>query len=147
MKTDDFEQLLQYQPLRQPPATWRAEILAAARSALRAPSPLRGERAGVRGAIPQSWWRELLWPSPWAWAGVASAWSLILFLNTEAASSNVSSVFARSQPLPPAAIKMAIAERRQLLMSLFESAEPPEPPGSPFLPRPHSEIRVRQTYA
>ncbi len=64
----DFEEYLRRQSIRPVPAHWRGEILRAARAQPAAPP----------------WWREWLWPSPRAWAGLAAAWGLILLLTVTA---------------------------------------------------------------
>ena len=76
MKPDDFEQKLQRQSLRQIPAGWREEILAAATS--RHPSPT------TRHSFLSTFNYQLstfLWPHPKAWAGLAAAWVVILAVN------------------------------------------------------------------
>lgn len=85
MNTDGFEQHLRRQPPRRLPAEWRDEILAAARTA-------QAEAERAAGARPRSLalprlagWREWLWPSPAAWAGLAACWLAILWLNRAAA--------------------------------------------------------------
>jgi len=138
MKPDDFEQQLQRQPRRQIPAEWRAGVLRAARAA----APGTPRRAGVTS----TWWREWLWPSPWAWAGAAAVWALIFVLNFESSAGAPDAVFARSTPPPAAAIEMALAQRRQLLTSLFDPV-PAEaaifaPPRNPVRPQPRSEGRA-----
>ena len=136
MKPDEFEQQLQRQPLRPIPAEWRTEILAAARAAGPRPSALDAQSA--------SWWRELLWPSPLAWAGVAAAWAVILALNSAAWSDADATAAARRPPAPPAVIEMALAQRRQLMSSLFDTApvEAAAPPPEPARPQPHSQRRT-----
>src|SRR5438552_14253870 len=74
MNADDFDKRLQRQTLRPIPHEWRSEILDAAR---RADDP----QPSTFNSQPTSWWRELLWPCPQAWAGLAAAWVLILALN------------------------------------------------------------------
>ena len=120
MKPDEFEPQLRRQPLRPIPAEWRDQILAAARAAVPRSSALDARRP--------SWWRELLWPSPLAWAGAAAVWAVILALDAAAFSDTEPSMAARFAP-PPAVIRMAIAERRRLMASLFDAAaEPAAPP-------------------
>ena len=69
MNTDDFERKLQRQPLRQIPAGWREEILAAATT---------GHTSRVTR---HSFLSALLWPHPAAWAGLAAIWTLIIAVN------------------------------------------------------------------
>lgn len=80
---DQFEQHLRRQPVRQIPAGWRAEILAAARAA-QAPQTGTASRAGSRVPWYSLIGREILfsaWPNPKAWAGMAAVWVLIVALN------------------------------------------------------------------
>lgn len=76
----EFEKKLSRQPVKQIPAEWRAEILAAAVDAqtARHSSP----------ATHHSWLSTLnhqlstlLWPHPVAWAGLTAVWVCILTLN------------------------------------------------------------------
>ncbi len=80
MNTDDFEQRLQRQPLRQIPAKWRNEIL---REARRAAVPEIGD--ADTASLPTLNWRtallNLLWPHPRAWAGLAAVWVFIFVVN------------------------------------------------------------------
>ena len=134
MKPDDLERQLQRQPLRPVPPEWRQKILTAARSAARTrPSP--------NAARSTPWWRELLWPSPVAWAGAAAAWALILALNS-AASPDADTLAARRAVSPPASvIRMALAERRLLMASILDPEFNTNPPPDPVRPRPHSGRR------
>jgi len=133
MNTDDFEKRLERQPLRPIPPEWRGEILGAAR---RAGGPQRS--APNRGL--SSWWRELLWPCPQAWAGLAAAWVLILALNAATREPDRTST---AQSTPPAReVLMALKERRRLLAEL---AEPPArvEPQKALVPGPRSEVSSR----
>src|SRR5438105_4053189 len=74
MNPDDFEKQLERQPIRTVPAEWRAGILqAASESSVPQPSTTNSQ--------PVSWWRELFWPCPQAWAGLAAAWVVILVIH------------------------------------------------------------------
>src|ERR1041385_8200304 len=73
MNPDEFEQKLQRQPLRKIPAAWRDEILAAARTAAVPRHPTPATRYSP-------WWRDLFWPAPQAWAGMAALWVVIFGL-------------------------------------------------------------------
>jgi len=76
MNSDDFEHLLEQQPLRPPPPGWREEILTDTRirSALSARSG-PGHRSLLAGIC------NMLWPHPAAWGGMAACWVAILTLN------------------------------------------------------------------
>ena len=133
MNPDDFEKRLEHQRLRPIPGAWRGEILDAARRA-------RDHQPSTFNPQPASWWRELLWPCPQAWAGLAAVWVLILALNSvtrEPAGS------ARSPNAPRAPeVLMALREHRRLLAELTGSPTAAEQP-KPFEPRPRSERSQR----
>ncbi|MHB8522502.1 MAG: hypothetical protein ACYDH9_17335 [Limisphaerales bacterium] len=128
MPPDDFERLLKRQPMREVPAEWRKEILAVC-----APPASR----------PVSWWHELLWPCPQAWAGMAAIWviSFALQLGTGGPPVSPPQQRALSQPQPV----MGFAERRQLLAQLLGSAEAAPAPAieapKKSAPRPQSSRR------
>ena len=83
-----FENRLRRQPLRQVPSAWREEILAAA-EASRQSAPVR---ESTFTALSRLRLRELFWPAPQAWAGLAAIWLVILgahFATREPASGNL----------------------------------------------------------
>src|SRR5438128_12321321 len=130
MNTDDFEERLQRQSLRPIPREWRREILDAAR---RAGDPqlstLRSKATAEDGLTinPQrtSWWRELLWPCPQAWAGLAVVWVVILALN---GATREPGQVARTQGPPTAReMLMALQERQRLVPQLVGPRGPSEP--------------------
>jgi hypothetical protein len=133
MNTDDFEKRLQRQSMRPVPREWRGEILDSARRAgAHQLSPINPQ--------PTSWWRELLWPCPQAWAGLAAAWLLILALN---AATREPVQVATAQSTPPAReVLMALKERRRLLAELAGPTVQAEPQ-KPLAPRPRSELSHR----
>ena len=130
MSTDDFEKRLQRLHMRPIPREWRGEILDAARRAgahqLSTPNPRT-----------TPWWRELLWPSPQAWAGFAAVWVVVLLLNL--ASRDPVRVAKTSKPAPAPELFAALREHRRLLAELIGTPPLPEPQ-KPFEPRPRSEI-------
>lgn len=130
MNTDDFEQHLAEQPLRQVPAGWRGELLGAARSGARQPDAVAagpGFAAFLAARL-----REWLWPHPIAWAGLAAAWVIILGL------------FAAAEPAPridrPATRSLAaFAANRQLQQALLsELSDSPAAASTPAAPAPRS---------
>ena len=137
MNTDDFEKRLQRQSMRPVPREWRGEILDAARRAGgHQPPPLNSQ--------PTSWWRELLWPCPQAWAGLAAAWVLILALNV-ATREPVQVATAQSTP-PAREVLMALKERRRWLTELAGPSVQVEPQKS-LVPKPRSELSQRTVAA
>lgn len=75
MNTDDFEQKLQRQPLRQPPAALREEILTAAHAAI-----CTNKTASESGWLADL--RALLTRIPVAWSAVAAIWLVIIGVNS-----------------------------------------------------------------
>ena len=74
MNTEDFENQLRRARMREMPEGWRAEILSRAEGG--------GMRAEVSAPARGSWWRDLLWPNPLAWAALVCIWCGILVSNT-----------------------------------------------------------------
>jgi hypothetical protein len=134
MNPEDFEKQLERQPLRAVPADWRAEILQAAReSSVPQPSTQKPQR--------NVWWRELFWPCPQAWAGLAAAWVVILTIGYFSAEPTESA--AKTTTPPSQEEIMVLKEQKQMLAKLMEPFDQPagEPP-KPFVPRPKSECRM-----
>jgi hypothetical protein len=134
MNPEDFEQQLERQPLRAVPGDWRAGILQAARESS-SPQPSTNNPQRI------AWWRQLFWPCPQAWAGLAAAWVVILtigFLSAERSES----VAKSAAPSSPQEI-MVLKEQKQMLAKLMEPFDQPagEPP-KPYVPRPKSECRM-----
>lgn len=127
MKPEDFEKQLQRQPLREVPGEWRAEILRATRSAA-APQP--SIFAAMR-------WREWLWPSPQAWAGLAAVWMVIFGLNMTTPTDP--GAMAKRSPAATAETEMTLAGQRRELARLLDNnfSEPAPAPKQP--PGPRSE--------
>ncbi len=114
---DNFEQLLKGQSLREVPPEWRAEILASASVEARQP------------ATCPTGWRGWLWPSPYAWGGLAAVWLVIIGLNV-AAQPGVGRQHLRGPVLTEREVLIAMAERQRELEAFFpkskvKSALPP----------------------
>ena len=142
MNTDDFEKRLQCQSMRPVPREWRGEILDAARRAGDRPlSTLRNKATAGDGSTtnpqPTSWWRELLWPCPQAWAGLAAIWGVILMLNLT--SRDPVQLTTTSNTVPAQELLIALGEHRRLLAELI-GTPPVIEPVKPSSPRPRSEI-------
>jgi hypothetical protein len=131
MKPDDFESQLQRQPLRGLPAEWRREILSAAQEAVAQSEP-------VKPAVPVSWWRELLWPCPQAWVGLAAVWVLIAGLNLATNRGEARPKLEARREITPEE-RMAFIEQQQLLARLLEPETAPPPHVDKPVP-PRSDI-------
>jgi hypothetical protein len=129
MKPEDFENQLQRQPLREVPGEWRAEILRSARAASHETSPPTPHVV--------AWWREWLWPSPQAWAGLAAVWMVIVGLNATAPTEP--GAVAKRSPTPSVEVDSTLAAQRRELARLLDNnfSEPTPAPKSP--PGPRSE--------
>ncbi len=70
----DFEKQISQQPVKPLPPSWKDGILRAAREAAESrPRPVQTTRGALR-----CWLRDLLWPSPVAWGGLAAVWVVML---------------------------------------------------------------------
>ena len=119
MNFDEFEDKLRGQPLREIPSEWRREILA----------PLR-----QRPEATVSWWRQLLWPHPVAWATLAAAWVAIFALNFAGAPEGESyTVGASSRDT-----LVAYQERQRLWAELVLDISPQARKQPPAADRPRS---------
>ena len=119
MNPDDFERRLKRQAFRQVPPAWREELLSAAR-----PGRLEGRPEPTRTwPAVRAGWRDLLWPSPRAWGGLAAAWCLILGFHLPDADRRTMPAMASSQGLSGEETAAAIREQRQLLADLMGAGE------------------------
>jgi hypothetical protein len=135
MNSDEFERQLRRQPWREVPAGWRAEILHSAQRAAAGTTAGRREKLVPAGAT--SWWRDLWWPCPQAWAGLAAVWIVIGALNLNGSpAKQVAKNDARAKTT------IALAERRRDLSSLLDSLAPPAAVLHPRPPGPRSERPV-----
>jgi hypothetical protein len=128
MNPDPIEQALSRQPLRPPPARWRAEILATARAAAvglpnASLSCVDPASAPVPNGAWRTWLREWLWPTPSAWAGLAGVWLVIIVLRVAAPSGALPAALA-GIPLPTLASILAAQQQRQSVASILMPAAP-----------------------
>lgn len=115
---DSFEESLRRQPLRTPPAAWRREILVRAETH----AGCGGQPKAQPEAVPWAWLRELLWPAPRAWAGLAATWLGILGLNL-----GTQEPAASGPEIRPALARACPQELLRKQHQLFaELVEPPE---------------------
>lgn len=129
MNLDDFEQRLGRPPLRELPSAWRAGVLQAALDATDAEGLV--EPGAGRDRV-GTWWREWLWPSPVAWAGLAAAWVMVAALNFAATERGPRPV------LPPAALGSYWAAQQQFMAELLRAPaiDPADVPRGSTRPRP-----------
>jgi hypothetical protein len=132
MNSENFESQLRRQHLKQPPAEWRKDILAAATQAKSEPATDREPST--------SWWRTLFWPAPRAWAGLAAVWVVILavhFLTDDAPAA------LQVAHAPPQSRQMLVAmqEKQRLYAELLSEmdANLEAEPAKKFMPKPRSE--------
>ena len=137
MKPDEFEQSLQRQPLRPIPAEWREKILRAATADADSIS-VRPSSLASRRVL---WWRELFWPCPQVWAGLAAAWIFIVLMNV--GSVETTSLAVATTPPPSKEVLLALREQRRELERAIASDEPAAEPPKRFVPRPRSEGNPR----
>ena len=87
------------------------------------------------------WWRESLWPSPQAWAGLAATW--ILLAGVSFALREPASLGATRQVRPPSPeLRLVLQQQKQMLAELGGMPERfvPEQPQAPA-PKPRSQRR------
>lgn len=133
---NDFEQKLSRQSLRQIPAEWRAEIVGQASSL----SSFEKAKKTETGKMPVLLlvWRELLWPHPKAWAGLAAIWIFIFAVNF---SVRDKTPLVAEKSLPPSPEVIAeLRQQRLLFAQLMGSTETHDADRQKsFLPRPRTE--------
>ena len=129
MIKDDFESQLERMSLKPLPASWREAIL---RGAQRANTPAEPTQAPGDARFR---WRELLWPHPQAWAGLAAVWVIILVFHVSSRPS--AGALSPMTEIARQHTQRALKEEQRLLSEwLFHApvpvAEPPKsaPPGT-----------------
>ena len=142
MNDDDFENRLQRQPLRTLPDEWKTSILNAAHESTIPERPVRN----------RSLWREVLWPHPVAWGGIAAVWCFIGLVSLLQRDNGFNGEMTHSAAMAPESM-MLLVEQRQLRKELLEEGfSSPEPvaDASPRVPAdrsPRSSRRSRSVCA
>lgn len=137
---NEFEDRLRRQPLRAMPTAWREEILsqAHAAAAVNRPSSIHLERtfaATVRWRL-----RELLWPCPQAWAGLAAIWVAILAIHLVTSGSRPAVTVHYTAPSSPT--WLMLRQQQQMLAELGGALDNGESRHShPVAPQPRSQRR------
>jgi hypothetical protein len=137
---EQFEQRLSRQPPRQIPSAWRAEILAAARTAQAAchPSPVTRHLKPSRPSSILHILSSLLWPHPKAWAGLAAVWIFIFAVNFSMRDSSPRLAEKSAPPSPEVIVELR--QQQRLFAELIgprESRDADRP--RIFTPRPRGE--------
>jgi hypothetical protein len=136
-ETEQFEQRLSRQTLRQVPAEWRTGIMQATQA---------NEKSARPSAVNQTGWRQvvgrelkaLLWPNPKAWAGLAAVWVLIAVINFSMRDTTPMTA-EMSAPSSPAAVAELRSQQR-MFAELSGQIEPQEADRQKIFPlKPHSE--------
>ena len=121
MNEEKFENRLRRQQLRGIPQSWRGEILAATEVDRRAaPVPELAFLEALRLRL-----RELFWPAPQAWAGLAAIWLVILggsFATRDPAPKDFARYATPATPL----MRELLKEQRQLFAELVGPIEMPK---------------------
>ena len=130
---DEFEQKLSRQPLKKIPGEWRAEILAAADLNRR-----ESIREFTFAATVASGLRQIFWPAPAAWAGLAAIWIFVFALNF---SMRDHSEIAAKKSAPPSPEMVTELKQQQRMFAELIGANDLRAADRPklFLPRPRSE--------
>jgi hypothetical protein len=131
---ENFEKRLSRQPLRKIPGEWRGEILVAADVNRR-----EGVRAFTSAATIRSRVREIFWPAPAAWAGLAAAWIFIFAVNFSMRDNSSSRVAEKFAPPSPEVI-VELKKQQRLFAELMDPRETPDADRQKiFSPKPRSE--------
>ena len=131
---DEFEKKLSRQPLREIPGEWRAEILVAADVNRR-----KAVREFTFAATVASGLRQIFWPNPKAWAGLAAVWIFIFTLNFSMRDKSPAVAEKLSSPSPE--VVAELKQQRRMFAELIGAndlhiADRPKS----FAPLPHSEM-------
>jgi hypothetical protein len=134
-KQEQFEQRLSRQPIRQVPAEWREEILAAA-----------GRESQIESRAAKGLWSSSLvlrlssvfWPHPVAWAGLAAAWLFIL--GADLSARDRAPAFGQASSPPPVEVIVEVRQQQQLLVELLGLRDTRDADRSkPLAPQPRSQ--------
>ena len=139
-ETEQFERRLSRQPLRQVPAEWRGDILAAAR-AVETPRCGVGQRSALSlPAMFSTFSHQLstiLWPHPKAWAGLAAVWFLIFAVDFSVR--DKSPVMAEKAAPPSPEVVAELKQQQRMLAELIGANQAREAELPRYLPQPRSE--------
>jgi hypothetical protein len=135
-ESEQFEQRLRRQPVKQIPPEWRKEILNSVAADVNRRQTV--SREFTFAATGWSRLSTLLWPHPKAWAGLAAIWVLILTLNFS--TQDKPAVLAAKVPPPSPEVLVELRQQQKMLAELIGPAELHVADRQPlFLPKPRSE--------
>jgi hypothetical protein len=129
---DEFEQQLSRQPLRQAPADWRREILAAAAPIVPRPAPRSSFLSTLYSKL-----SSVLWPCPEAWAGLAAVWIFVFMLNYSM--QDRAPVMAKKVSPASPQLVAELKLQRQMFVELIGQNQAAEAEPPKFLPLPRSQ--------
>jgi hypothetical protein len=116
-------------------AVQEAALASSAPDCSPSPNPLPKERAlGLGMRFWRIVWRELIWPSRHAWAGMAALWVVMLAVNGRLSDHRITDASASSTQ----DMMQAWEEQNRVLAELTQPAFVP-PAAPPILPRPRSD--------
>ncbi len=139
MNPDNFEQQLQRQPLRPPPAAWREEILTAARANVRPASPAAEPDLFVG-------WRALLARIPLAWGAVAAVWAVIIGVNLLMSGPSVAVMAGSAGSAPPEKMTLWSLQRAEMSLLADHLTDDSDPAPRIAPPRPRSDRRREEGF-
>jgi hypothetical protein len=141
---EQFEQWVRRRPQRQIPGSWRDEILTTAKAAARAQLAVRAPH-GSRLVVIIEWLRNLVWPSPRAWAALGAAWVLVLALNLSSREPSRPGTAGRTVQATPEVREM-LRQQEQLIAELMWRPTAAEA-RKPAVPQPRSQRREEMSMA
>lgn len=116
---ESFERRLKRQPLRQVPAEWRRDILAAASKAQSARHTQLGSHTFLSRLNKRL--MSLLWPHPVAWGGLAAVWIFTAAANVSM--QDRAPVVAQKAPAPSAEVIAEVQQQHRLFAELLGENE------------------------
>jgi hypothetical protein len=119
-ETEQFEQRLSRQPMKNLPPAWRGEILAAARDAQSSRHASPVTRHGWLSTISHQL-SALLWPHPKAWAGLAAVWIFIFAVNFSMRDSAPRLTEKSAPPAPEVIVQLR--QQQRLFAELIDPRE------------------------
>jgi hypothetical protein len=131
---NEFEQKISRQPIKAIPGEWRAEILAVTDVSWRTKS----DRKLTFAATLKLRLREIFWPAPVAWVGLAAIW--IFILAVDFSMRDKSGMVAEKVAPPSPDVIAELRQQRLLFAQLMGSTETHDADRQKsFLPRPRTE--------